>query len=192
MAEECSDTDTEDEMMSVTLTPDTDMVNRVNSAPQEPYRRQIFAKMIVGDRPVRFQLDTGATCNVIREEEVPRGVQIQATQQVLKMYNRTTVKPLGECSLKLRNPATQKKYRAEFVVVLGPAMSILGARTVQQMVDVHFERIYLMTEIPAQPPRNLVSTFRSRAGWISLADCLGRLLHYFSWVPNWQIALEIR
>ena len=54
MAEECSDTDTEDEMMSVTLTPDTDMVNRVNSAPQEPYRRQIYAKMIVGDRPVRF------------------------------------------------------------------------------------------------------------------------------------------
>ena len=56
MAEEWSDTDTEDEMMSVTLTPDTDMVNRVNSAPQEPYRRQIFAKMIVGDCPVRFQL----------------------------------------------------------------------------------------------------------------------------------------
>ena len=95
MAEECSDTDTEDEMMSVTLTPDKDMVNRVNSAPQEPYRRQFFAKMIVGDRPVRFQLDTGATCNVTRDEEVPRGLQIQATQQVLKMYNRTTVKPWG-------------------------------------------------------------------------------------------------
>ena len=82
MAEECSDT--EDEMMSITLTPHTDTVNRVQRAPQEPYRRQIFAKMIVGDRPVRFQLGTGETCNVIREEEV----------QVLNMYNRTTVKPL--------------------------------------------------------------------------------------------------
>ena len=43
------------------------------------------------------------------------------------------MKPLGKCSLKLRNPATQKKYRAKFVVVQGPAMSILGARTVRKM-----------------------------------------------------------
>ena len=79
-----------------------------------------------------------------------------------KPGDRTTVKPLGKCSLKLRNPATQKKYRAEFVVVQGPAMSILGARTVQQMglVDVHFERIHLMTKIPAQPPRNLIEEYK--------------------------------
>ena len=41
-------------------------------------------------------------------------------------------------------------------------MSILGARTVQQMglVDVHFERIHLMTTIPEQPPRNLIDEYK--------------------------------
>ena len=57
------------------------------------------------------------------------------------------------------------------------------------------------TALGANPPdfesycclrSQMVSTFRSRAVWISLADCLSRLLQYFSYVTSWWIALEIR
>ena len=38
----------------------------------------------------------------------------------------------------------------------------------------------------------MVSTFRYRAGWISLADCLGRLLHYWSLTGRSLVKMDFR
>ncbi len=45
------------------------------------YQRQIIALMKVGGRNVKFQLDTRATCNVIRNEDVPPGTKMEPTEQ---------------------------------------------------------------------------------------------------------------
>ena len=50
------------------------------------------------------------------------------------MYNKTTVTPLGECTLELHNPKTHNLYQVDFVVVDGDrCMPILGSPTIQEM-----------------------------------------------------------
>lgn len=67
-----------------------------------------------------FQVDTGATCNIIRAGEL-RGTKyenkVTHTNQVLKMYNSSPLRPVGKCRVQLTNPRNSKKYKVEFVVV---------------------------------------------------------------------------
>ena len=147
-AEGSSDSsDGEQQLMTVTLTPDEETVNRVSSS---KYHRQIFATLLVkgNPRPVRFQLDTGATCNVIRKVDLPETQAIQPTTQKLSMYSQHKITPLGVCTLRVRNPKTKKKYIGEFVVVQEVQTSILGARSVQAMglVTIAYDQIQFISE----------------------------------------------
>ena len=116
----------EDDLLQLTLT--QQCANSVQG-----YQKQIFALMEVGGRNVKFQLDMGATCNVIRKEDVPPGTKIDPTEQQLSMFNKTKLKAEGKCNISLRNLKNQKKYRSRFVVVEGVTSSIVGARSVEQM-----------------------------------------------------------
>ena len=48
----------------------------------------------------RFQLDSGATCNIITAnvlKELGSEVkELQKTNQIVSMYNNTTIKPIGK------------------------------------------------------------------------------------------------
>lgn len=109
------------------------------------YPRHIFAKMQVEGKVVRFQLDSGATCNTIPAKYVDiTKNKLVGKGQKLSMYNNTTIKTLGTVNLKFINLSNGKKYKAEFVVLDGPAMNpILGNRAIQQMglVEVKYENI---------------------------------------------------
>ena len=65
------------------------------------YQKQIFSLMKVGGTDVKFQLDTGATCNVIRKEDVPPGTKIEPTEQQLSMCSKTKLKAEGKCNISL-------------------------------------------------------------------------------------------
>ncbi|CAG2226646.1 unnamed protein product [Mytilus edulis] len=100
-ASEDYDSDEFFEIKAVTLVP----INTVDGKNS----RHVYATMnIVGNKimPVRFQLDSGATCNIINSNALKElGIkELKKTSQVLKMYNNTTIKPLGTCQLKLINP----------------------------------------------------------------------------------------
>ena len=74
-------------------------------------------------RMTRFQLDSGATCNIItanvlKELEIK---ELQKTSHMLTIYNNTTIKPIGTCKLRLVNP----KNIAEFVVIKDGTLSLL-------------------------------------------------------------------
>ncbi|CAC5402113.1 unnamed protein product [Mytilus coruscus] len=94
----------------------------------------------------RFQLDSGATCNIItartlKELDIN---QLQKTSQILTMYNNTTIKPIGKCIFKLVNPKNNDKFKAEFVVVKDVTLTpLLGSKAVQAMnlVTVNYENI---------------------------------------------------
>lgn len=73
--------------------------------------------MLLGNNLVKLQLDCGATCNIIPINLVNPNVQIEETDQVLVMYNKSTLKPIGKCQMKLRNPRNKTLYRLEFMVV---------------------------------------------------------------------------
>ncbi|KAJ8034656.1 hypothetical protein HOLleu_21584 [Holothuria leucospilota] len=122
-------------------------MNHVNSINSLKHHSHIYADMIIDDKRVTFQLDSGATCNILPFSEfVKLGKHgIKKTRQVLAMYNGSTSEPKGKCRLKLVNPRNNKKYRAEFVIVEGDKAIPLCSRAVQQMglIEVKHESILL-------------------------------------------------
>eukprot|EP00118_Oscarella_pearsei_P019232 m.203315 g.203315 ORF g.203315 m.203315 type:complete len:416 (+) comp39621_c2_seq5:1807-3054(+) len=143
----------------VTLEP-CENVNAVGDLNE--YLKQVFATMEVEGKPVRFQLDTGSTCNIVRECDLPTGIRVQPTEQMLSLYSNAKMKPLGKCRLKLRNPKVKKMYEGDFVVVKDTPTAILGARSVQQMglITVDYQRIHVIDNPPdvAMTPPDAVVT----------------------------------
>ena len=94
----------------------------------------------------RFQLDSGATCNIItanvlKELEIK---ELQKTNQILNMYNNTTIKPIGKCKLKLVNTKNNEKFIAEFVDIKDETLTpLLGNKAVQAMslLTINYENI---------------------------------------------------
>ena len=66
--------------------------------------KAIFRKFIVNNKPVKIQIDSGVSVNVLPEQYVSPA-DIQATTTVLQMYNTSIVKLLGESKVKVYNPA---------------------------------------------------------------------------------------
>ena len=126
---------------SVTLEP----INAV--APTSGFTKEIYAEMQINDKRVIFQIDCGATINIINKRHA--GSNVTPSSKTLKMWNGTEVKPLGTTRLLVRNPKTKKKYSIEFVVVPDNLTPLIGARTAQQMglITVHTQSF-----VPVSPP----------------------------------------
>lgn len=143
-SESLSDDDFEDVNTVNLLTPPKteNNINYIN------YKQQshIYADMSIDEVRVTFQIDSGATCNILPSSVMKKlgKHNIKQTSQVLSMYNGSTSKPNGKCKLKLVNPKNGKKYRAEFVIVDNDiAIPLLGSKAVQQMglIEVRHENI---------------------------------------------------
>lgn len=91
----------------------------------------VHAKMLVGDNLVTFQIDSGATANLIPLKYV--NVEIQNTEKSLQMWNKNDLKPIGSCVLRLKNPKTMKKYKVNFIVVKENLMPIIGKNVSEKM-----------------------------------------------------------
>ena len=127
--------------MTLTLT------EEINTVQHSVFPKQLFAYMEVEGQRVRFQLDLGASCNVIRRQDLVPTVVLEKTNQTLCFYNRSQLRPLGKCLVNMNNPKTGRKYKANFVVVDNASTSLLGARSIQQMdlVRIQHENIMAAT-----------------------------------------------
>ncbi|CAM4713618.1 unnamed protein product [Leuciscus chuanchicus] len=111
---------------------------------------QLFAGMLLGTDMVKFQIDCGATCNIIPIHLINPDTKLEHTDSVLLMYNKSKLRPLGKCKVKLRNPRNQKLYQLEFQVVDGDdAVPLLGKKTSEAMklIKVHYENIMAIDSI---------------------------------------------
>lgn len=112
-------------------------------------RNKLFAKMMVNNSEVKFQIDCGATCNI-----VPKGIlsdkQLSAIntsrKSVLHMYNNTTESTVGEVMLKMTNPKTSEKFKLLCSVLDDKVIScppIIGSTAAQSMnlIEVKHENI---------------------------------------------------
>ncbi|XP_023818302.1 uncharacterized protein LOC101156138 isoform X1 [Oryzias latipes] len=111
---------------------------------------KLFANMLLGKKMVRFQIDCGATCNVLPVDLLNKDVTLDETNSVLVMYNGSKVKPLGKCKVKLRNPRNQKLYQLEFQVVdKDSPVPLIGKRASEAMklTKVQYENIITMDSI---------------------------------------------
>jgi len=86
--------------------------------------------MIIGKEPIAFQIDTGASVNLLPARYAP---YIEPTSKKLTMWNGSVLRPLGQCRTILRNPKNSKKYNVEFVVVEGDRTPLIGHSAAEQM-----------------------------------------------------------
>ncbi|VDI47521.1 Hypothetical predicted protein [Mytilus galloprovincialis] len=80
--------------------------------------KHVYATMNVNDRPIKFQIDSGASCNVIPMNKL-KGLEckIVKSSTVLTTYDNSEIRPLGKTTLKLVNAKNGKSYAETFIVV---------------------------------------------------------------------------
>ena len=106
----------------------------------------------------KFQLDTGATCNVLRKSDLGTAVNLKETNRILSLYDGTKIKHLGKCQMTERNPMNGKRYVTQFVVVDKAPTAILGATTVQQMQLLKLQRENIQSVTIKQEKRPQTAT----------------------------------
>ena len=111
---------------------------------------KIFANLLLGnDHLQKFQLDTGATANIIPQHVYKTACQDQKMSKLrscttsLVMFNKSTTKPVGKTTIDVMNPKNGLNYTVEFLVVRADFSPLLGARTLQEMnlISVRTENI---------------------------------------------------
>ena len=120
----------------------------VNAVSEAKYATKIFATMTVAGKPVKFQVDSGASCNVLPRSSLPRTAEIKESHATLTMYSKTSMPVVGTSKVRFVNPKNNKSYRAEFVIVDGEFTPLLGARASQQLklITVMKENISVVEE----------------------------------------------
>ena len=110
------------------------------------YPKEMYAVMQVNRKDVRFQVDCGASINVITQDLIDDSC-LQPTNTKLLMWNKSEVTPLGLGRLVLRNPRNGKKYSVEFIVVNAGLLPLIGAKAAQhmQLLTVHKENFVSVT-----------------------------------------------
>ena len=87
---ESQDSSEEEYSFMISLESSDEHVNNVDSS-------KIFAMMTVGGTPVRFQVDSGVTCNLISKNTLPKQCQVKPCTQVLSMFNGSKMQAIGKC-----------------------------------------------------------------------------------------------
>jgi hypothetical protein len=96
--------------------------------------------MVINKKLESFQLDSGATVNVLSKRTLAGCFRkpiekklVKTSYTTLVMYNGSEVKPIGKTRIQVINPKNNKKYSLEFMVVEDNCKSILGAKASQLM-----------------------------------------------------------
>lgn len=87
---------------------------------------------------VKFQLDCGATVNILPVDEYKQAMndpalnRLTQTNKTLQMFNKTQLKSLGVAKIETVNPKNDDSLKLEFVVVKEGHTAILSAQAIQQ------------------------------------------------------------
>ena len=102
------------------------------------YPKQLFTTVRVNNsKNVTFQLDCGATCNLLPLKELssiledPTDLYLKKTSATLKMYNGSTMYPLGKCTLRCTKGEVSNDV--DFFVVAKNVRPLLGAQICQEL-----------------------------------------------------------
>ena len=124
-------TSSDEEILIVEVSPQNNL--EINAVTQSSVKNKIFAPMIIKGRQISFQLDSGATCNVLPEHFVPHGTTIENSDHSLRLYSKALLPIKGICRLKVTNPKTKTEHTVRFIIVEGDYVPLLGANAAQKM-----------------------------------------------------------
>ena len=122
-------------------------VETVSSLQAKSTGKKIYACMRLKELTVKFQLDCGATVNILpadiyqRINDDPQMRKLQKSHTTLVMFNKSEMRPLGHVKLKTVNPKNEQCFLVEYTVVPEGHTALLGAELIQQ-----FDLITLNTD----------------------------------------------
>ena len=111
--------------------------------------RAVFAKMLVRQYPVKFQIDCGVILPVkYAEVKYAEGEELTPCSQTLVMWNGTKVKPVGTCALPVVNPKNNDKFKVRFLIVEEDLTPLLRLNAMEKMklLTVHKENFVNVVE----------------------------------------------
>ena len=124
-----------------------DKVSAINSNQQ---KNKIFARLTIEDKDINFQIDTGATCNILLIGRLNSDYEMVKQKQSLSMYNGTTMQAIGKQTVNIKNPKNDKTYQADFIIVEDNTMvQKLGAKMAQlmELISVNHQNIAAVVEV---------------------------------------------
>ncbi|XP_063956518.1 uncharacterized protein K02A2.6-like [Lytechinus pictus] len=112
-------------------------------------KEQIICNMLINNQRVPFQLDSGATVNLLPQKYLKEEDVVQSANIRLSMWNKATTQAIGKCKVITRNPATGKKYKVEYIVVKEDLPPLLSKTTGEKMqiITVHYDSLELVRSI---------------------------------------------
>ena len=110
--------------------------------------RAVFAEiLVIKQRPVRFQIDCGASANIL-PLKYAEGEELAPCLQTLVMWNGTRVKPVGTCAMLVVNPKNNEKFKVRLLIVKENLTPLLCLNTTEKMklLTIHKENFVHVVE----------------------------------------------
>ena len=92
----------------------------------------MYPRMLVRQQPVQFQVDCGASVNIL-PLKYAEGEELNSCLQTLVMWNGTKVAPVGSCVLPVVNPKTNEKYKVRLLVMKEDLTPLVDLNATQKM-----------------------------------------------------------
>jgi len=125
--------------------------------------------MIINEITVKFQIDCCSTVNLI-PESVVKDTDIKPTAKYLIMWNKSEIKPIDTCKLKLKNPKTGEKCWTTFYVEKANLRPLLGKKICERMrlITVNYDNFYVAAvenpDVIQEPEDQYDDLFEARIG----------------------------
>ena len=133
---------------------DGESIFALHSSDNIQYKRKLFANLTVGHSEVRFQLDCGATVNILPErvarEALGHSLMIRPAEATLSMYDRSELRTVGMCTAVVIHPKTKEKFVLDFYITKTHDVPILGSEACQAMnfLTVNMENVLRLDYTP--------------------------------------------
>ena len=157
----------------------------------EPLKRKLFADLFMRVTPVRFQLDSGATINLI-ELNVMRDVLGASFERAMRpaasrvtLYDGSLLETVGMTTATVNNPKNGETHVLDLNVTKSHSTPILGAEVCQAMnfLTVNYENIAAETSSRDVTSSATLVSLDARKREIVIADALSRTIPFPS-VPG--------
>ena len=115
--------------------------------------KRYFVKLLMStqkaspQKKIRFQLDSGASCSTIKEEDYYKitNAPLEPSNATLSLYDRSTIKPIGSTTLYGTVAGVTKKIR--FQVIKNAPVSLLSGRACEALQLMKFKQEFLLNQI---------------------------------------------
>lgn len=144
----------------------------------------IYCEMEVNGKPVKLQIDCGATVNILSKRHLD-GLPLRPETVKLQMWNGSTIQALGRCKLRTRNVKTGQQFNVDFVIVEEELIPLLSRNAAEKMGLItvnynHFKHVnaVIPSSLEALYHKKFPEAFRDKTGILP-----GKKVHLTT-VPN--------